>query len=86
MTQARLFTWQSEALKDYGLGYIIVVATNIEEARRFAKLEMDEYARKQQEGYYGLDEYEMLELREMIYRDLSAEPKASLSLLIRGSE
>lgn len=81
----RMFIWRSEALSNYAHGYIIVVATNETDARRFATLEVREYVRQRTEDFF-LEEDARQELLDIALRDLEAEPEQAMSLLLTGSE
>ena len=85
-----LYMWRSEALKQYGLGWIIVPATaDLESSRR--------HARKSAEAYYWAyydwrdpadpdDAEQFREWTAKLDRDLASTPEEQSSLFIQGSE
>lgn len=82
---AKMFIWRSRLLANYGPGHIIVVASNVEEARRFASLEVANYI-EQRAKDFCLDEDEVQRLRHVASMNLVQDPEQVMSLLIRGSE
>lgn len=81
----KMFVWRSNLLANYAPGHIIVLAPDVDEARRFALLELKEYIRGEAEDFW-LEEEEQKRLRDIALQDLEPVPQRMTSLLIKGSE
>ena len=78
-----MFVWRSIALQNHARGYIIVEASDVEEARVKA---VEEYARYLVIHFNWCDEGYLNEKRESFRQDLQVEPEILDVLLIPGSE
>lgn len=85
-----MFVWHSELLKQYSRGWIIVMATDVEDARQRARDSLDAWV---QDRYSWLtpdedsDDAEQVEkFKELLEADLAKEPETHRVLFINGSE
>lgn len=86
----QLFHWRSEALKQYGDGWIVVQALDIDEAR--AKVRVDADTHFWQGTWWSRDRddeddrEEHTKFMKQIDADIAGEPETSNTLFILGSE
>jgi hypothetical protein len=91
----QLFTWRSNALKRFQPGHILVLAEDVDAARRIA-LEQFEHWLKSEAGEWHLlvdgvpvDEFaedDLERMRSELLRDLEQDPQSGSAVFIRGSE
>lgn len=87
------YSWRSDALKQYGSGWILVSAETVEEARARARLQFPEWLKQERSYLFGpdgapdeLSEDQFTELMTKLDTDLAADPHIHQCLFIEGSE
>ena len=84
----KLYVWRSRALKNYGLGWMIAVASSPEEARQYLLNKFEEYF--WEESFMEKDDPDDREIYEkeleITAEDLSALPDELEALFIPGSD
>ena len=78
-----MYVWRSEALKNYGLGWLIATASTPDEARSIIKDNAEKYILKQRSWYESEDVDHFIALIEI---DLRLEPENYSVIYIAGSE
>jgi hypothetical protein len=90
MYDRQIYVWRSEALKQYGLGYIIALGLDIEEARNVARFNFVDLIKDKWEfllpEYNGGESEEYDEKLQQLEQDISTEPEVVDRLYISGSE
>lgn len=86
----KMFTWRSEALKQYAPGKLVVLAENVEEARLKIRAQIDPWIREHREWalpeYNADDEDDYIEIVAQFEADIAADPEEHEVLFINGSE
>lgn len=83
------YHWRSDALKQYGSGWIIVSAPDVEFARELVREQAPTNFISQRDWLNLADPDDKAELKEhleLIDRDIAVEPTVSAVLFINGSE
>jgi len=78
-----MFYWRSNVLRNYGRGWIVVAAPDVDAARYIARREWDAFAKEQ---WHYLDEEELAERRVAFEDEILEEPQQHTVLFITGSE
>lgn len=89
--EVKMYVWRSDAARNYSAGHVMVIATNMDEARDRARDALMEHS---QEHSYGIewkdpDEDDLRRQREFIAivtKDLDAEPMICDSCVVPGSD
>lgn len=87
---ARLFYWDSTLLESYSAGTLVAAATSADEARAAIRAAYDAWVAEERSwwlipGCVGEDDL-VAEGRAKLEADLAAEPVATATLYVRGSE
>ncbi len=86
-----IFKWNSEYLKQYGSGTIIVGAENVEEARKKVLEKFEEWDKEYNDWNYEscADEDDLNDISErlkILFTDISVEPDMNDTHFILGSD
>ncbi len=85
----QIYEWKSEYLKQYGKGHIIVLATNIEEAREKAMQSFDAFDREGwSHNYLENDEEDQNDIKnrkKLLKQDIKVDPEIKGVCFIMGS-
>lgn len=91
MSPAHVYHWRSKALKQYGEGHLIAVASTAEHARTLIRANIEAHWRNEMRPWDTPDTDEddredLTKFLALIETDLTADPEISDTLFLAGSE